>query len=152
MCRWHIINPTSYGIYLTEKHKVWVGAQWTGCSYSPSFMYVTDHMSTCIIQTHTRLMVFKALGFLLCRWKLEHSGNPGLYCYLWYNTLNSRWATSLDFRSCRTHCHHVHLLVRLCERKETFGTRAVFGLGWMVMEKSTFYSFRTLKYLFLVVT
>jgi len=46
------------------------------------------------------------------RWNYGHSGNNGIYCYLWNYPLNIWWPTFVDFRSCWTHCHNVHLLVQ----------------------------------------
>lgn len=72
--------------------------------------------------------------FTICRWKLEHSRNFSFYCSLWHHTLNTWWATSINIRSCRTHCYNVHLSVQLCQRKGRIRAKTLLGVGWMVLE------------------
>lgn len=71
---------------------------------------------------------------IVFRWKIEHRGNISLNCAVWNYPLNL-WGTAfVDFRSGRTNCYNVHLLVQFLPRPARVRRRSLFSLGWMVSE------------------
>lgn len=84
----------------------------------------TDYLLSALFLNHFPLN--------LGRWKLEHSGDISIHCYLWDYPFHLWRAAPIDPWSCGTNCYYVHLFVQLCQGKTRHRSRTVLAVGWVV--------------------